>query len=136
MRRLRLNRHEDTGDAPARHSTHAGQRASAVLLRLLHIRHRRRAAVGGHPAPAVLPQGSTKREIPGVSRQRCKRHPLSFLRSVLFFVLLLPALYVTTFLRQRVHLVRFIITLNLHRVCILLFLTRLLARCTQSPARR
>jgi len=42
-----VGRYAYPGDPPSRHSSHAGQRAGAVLLRLLHLRHRRRAVVGG-----------------------------------------------------------------------------------------
>lgn len=64
-----VDRYEDTGDAAAGHSSHAGQRSSAMFLRLLHIRYCRCSTVGGYPAPALLPEGSTKREIPRVSLQ-------------------------------------------------------------------
>ena len=39
-------RYAYSGDPAAGHPAHAGQRAAALLLRLLHIRHRRRPAVG------------------------------------------------------------------------------------------
>lgn len=45
---LLSSRYEDPGDAPARHAAHAGERPSAVLLRLLHLRYRGHAVVGGH----------------------------------------------------------------------------------------
>ncbi len=39
-------RHEDPGESAAGHAADVGERAAAVLLRLLHLRHHRRAAVG------------------------------------------------------------------------------------------
>lgn len=63
------DRYADTGDAAARHPSYAGQRLVTVLLRLLHIRYRRCAAVGGHTAPALLPQGSAQRQVSRVSRR-------------------------------------------------------------------
>lgn len=57
-------RYADTGDAATRHPSYAGQRLVIVLLRLLHIRHCRRAAVGGHTAPTLLPQGSAQYQVP------------------------------------------------------------------------
>lgn len=40
-------RYAHPGHSPFRHASHAGQCAGAVFLRVLHLRHRRRAAVGG-----------------------------------------------------------------------------------------
>ena len=51
-----FTRHADSGDAFAGHSPNAGQRADALLLRVLHLRHRWGAAVGRHATAAVLPQ--------------------------------------------------------------------------------
>lgn len=42
-----VGRYAHPGDPPLRHTSHAGQRAGTVLLCLLHLRHRRCAAVGG-----------------------------------------------------------------------------------------
>lgn len=64
-----LDRYADIGDAATRHSSHAGQRPVTVLLRLLHIRHRRRATVGRHTTPTLLPQGSTQHQVSRVSRR-------------------------------------------------------------------
>lgn len=61
------NRYADTSDAFTRHSSYAGQRAAAVLLRLLYIRYRWRATVGGHPASTLFPEGFTQRQISRVS---------------------------------------------------------------------
>lgn len=61
------NRYADTSDAFTRHSSYAGQRAAAVLLRLLYIRYRWRATVGGHPASTLFSEGFTQRQISRVS---------------------------------------------------------------------
>lgn len=63
------DRYADTGDAAARHSSYAGQRLVIVFLRLLHIRHCWRAAVGGHTAPTLFPQGSAQCQVSRVSWQ-------------------------------------------------------------------
>lgn len=42
-----VGRYAYPGDSPLRHASDAGQCAGTVFLRLLHLRHRRRAAVGG-----------------------------------------------------------------------------------------
>lgn len=48
-------RHAYLGHAAAGHPAHAGKRAPAVLLRLLHLRHRGRAALGWPAAQPLLP---------------------------------------------------------------------------------
>lgn len=63
------DRYADSGDAAARHPSHAGQRLVIVLLRLLHIRHCRCAAVGGDTAPTLLPQGSAQCQVSRVSQR-------------------------------------------------------------------
>lgn len=40
-------RYAHPGHSPFRHASHAGQRPGTMFLRLLHLRHRRCAAVGG-----------------------------------------------------------------------------------------
>lgn len=50
-----LHRYAYPGEPAARHSTHAGKCAFAVLLRLLHLRDHRGAAVGGAPEKPLLP---------------------------------------------------------------------------------
>jgi len=62
-------RSADTGDVAAGHAADAGQRPSAVLLRLLHLRHRRRPAVGRTTAQPLLPRPARQRLRPRVSRQ-------------------------------------------------------------------
>lgn len=42
-----VGRYAYPSDPPPGHTSHAGQRAGTVLLCLLHLRHRWRAAVGG-----------------------------------------------------------------------------------------
>jgi len=54
-------RSADTGDAAAGHAADARQRPDAVLLRLLHLRHRRRPAVGRAPAQPLLPRSARQR---------------------------------------------------------------------------
>ena len=49
-------RYEDIGHAAAGYVTDAGQRPAALLLRLFHIRHRRRSTVVGYFTPTLLPQ--------------------------------------------------------------------------------
>jgi len=49
------------GDAAAGHAADAWQRVDAVLLRLLHIRHRRRPAVGRTTAQPLLPRPTGQR---------------------------------------------------------------------------
>lgn len=44
---VRVCRYAYPGDPPPGYTSHAGQRAGTVLLCLLHLRHRWRAAVGG-----------------------------------------------------------------------------------------
>lgn len=52
-----LCRHANPGEPAARHSAHAGQRPSPLLLRLLHLRHHWCAAVGGAAEEPLLPGG-------------------------------------------------------------------------------
>lgn len=47
-------RYAHPGDPPAGHTAHAGQRAAALLLRLLHIWHRGRPALGRPPQKPLL----------------------------------------------------------------------------------
>ncbi|VCW50242.1 unnamed protein product, partial [Gulo gulo] len=47
--------HADPGHAAAGHTAHARERPSALLLRLLHLRHRGRPAVGWPAAQPLLP---------------------------------------------------------------------------------
>lgn len=47
------HRHANSRHAAAGHITDAGQRAAAVLLRVLHLWHRWRATVGGHSAATM-----------------------------------------------------------------------------------
>ena len=49
-------RYAHSSNAPAGHTSNVRKCAAAVLFRVLHFRHRGRAAVGRHPATAVLPQ--------------------------------------------------------------------------------
>ena len=64
------DRYAHSGDAPARHSAHVGQRPPAVFLRLLHLRHHRRSTLGRIAQAKVLhPRGG---------RQLC--HPQSLLQ--------------------------------------------------------
>lgn len=102
-----FNRYEDTGDAFTRHASHAGQRAAAVFLRLLHIWYRRRPIVGGYLASTMLPEGSTQRQISWVSQQWCTwRHTF------------LPHHFTVRFSTSVRPSCLFIITLHLHRFCI------------------
>lgn len=48
-------RYAHSGHAAAGHAANVGQRAAAVLLCVLHLRHCRRSAVGGHSATALRP---------------------------------------------------------------------------------
>ncbi|GFW92627.1 hypothetical protein TNCV_519441 [Trichonephila clavipes] len=61
------HRHADPGHASAGHASNAGQRASAVLLRFLHFRHRRGAALGWHPQTEVLHRALTQHFVARVS---------------------------------------------------------------------
>lgn len=100
------DRYADTGDATARHSSHAGQRLVIVLLRLLHIRHRRRAAVGGHTAPTLLPQGPAQHQVSRVSR----REPLVrglFVDYFFFIIIINVRLRFFTLLRLTLHRISF-----------------------------
>lgn len=118
------SRHENIGDAFTRHASHAGQRVAPVFLRLLHIRYRGRAIMGGHPAATVFPQGFTQRQVPRVSRHRTARR-----HSLLFHTLRLS-------LRQCVHLIR-LFKRFLHRFLHSLpsFSIRFLLAVTQSRLR-
>ena len=49
-----VSRHAYPGDPAPGHPAHAGERAPALLLRLLHLRHRGRAAVGGASEEPLL----------------------------------------------------------------------------------
>lgn len=53
---MNIARHEDPGDAAAGHTAHAGKCSSPLLLRLLHLRDNRGAAVGGTAQTALLHQ--------------------------------------------------------------------------------
>lgn len=64
------NRYANSRDAAARHSSDARQRPPLVLLRIFHIRHRRRPALGGNPASTLLPQGSSQRQVSRVSQSK------------------------------------------------------------------
>lgn len=61
-------RHEDTRDAAAGHASDAGQRIAALLLRLLHLRHRRGPTLGRHTQAALLPQGFAQHQVSRVSQ--------------------------------------------------------------------
>lgn len=50
-------RHEDPGQSAAGHAADVGERAAAVLLRLLHLRHHRCAALGRTSAKPLLSGG-------------------------------------------------------------------------------
>lgn len=52
-----LFRYAYSGHAVAGHAADAGERAVAVLLRLLHLRDRRGATLEGNAASEVLPPG-------------------------------------------------------------------------------
>ncbi len=60
-------RHEDPGESAAGHAADVGERAAAVLLRLLHLRHHRRAAVGWTSAQPLLSGGELNPVSPGSS---------------------------------------------------------------------
>lgn len=61
------DRYEDIGDAAVGHSSYAGQCLITVFLRLLHLRHRRRAALGRYTTPTLLPEGVAQRQVSRVS---------------------------------------------------------------------
>ena len=71
------------GDAAAGHATDAWQRVDAVLLRLLHLRHRRRPAVGRATAQPLLPRATRQRLRRRVSRSRVKTTGHDLLQFVL-----------------------------------------------------
>jgi len=50
-----------TSDAAAGHAADAWQRSTALLFRLLHLRHHRSPAVGRAAAQSLLPQSPAKR---------------------------------------------------------------------------
>lgn len=52
-----IHRYADPGEPAAGYSTHAGQCAAALLFCFLHLRHHRRAAVGGATEEPLLPWG-------------------------------------------------------------------------------
>lgn len=60
-------RHEDPGESAAGHAADVGERAVAVLLRLLHLRHHRRAALGWTSAQPLLSGGELHPVSPGSS---------------------------------------------------------------------
>lgn len=64
-------RYAHPGHSPFRHTSHAGQRPGAVFLRVLHLRHRRRAAMGG---------ASEKPLFHGRGRQDVSRSPTTAAR--------------------------------------------------------
>ena len=61
-----LRRYAHPSHAAARHAAHARQRPTALLLRILHLRHRRRAALGRYSAPAVLPRPTGQHHTPAL----------------------------------------------------------------------
>ena len=67
MEMLLCYRHAHPGDAAAGHAADARQRPAPLLLRLLHLRHHRRAAVGRAAAQPLLPGAAVQPEPRGVS---------------------------------------------------------------------
>lgn len=73
-----VRRHAHPGHSAPGHASHAGQRAGAVLLRLLHLRHRRRAAVGGAPEEPLF-HGRGRQDV---SHRSDARHSEQTLRKL------------------------------------------------------
>ena len=67
MEMLLCFRHAHPGDAAAGHAADARQRPAPLLLRLLHLRHHRRAAVGRAATQPLLPGAAVQPEPRGVS---------------------------------------------------------------------